>query len=540
MADPLPYKRVHALVVALQVYRSVSPNSLTGVAYARADATAFADTLRTMHADLDPSDVCIELIFDKDASLTALKDTISYTAYGLGADDLFVLYYAGHGYHTPAGNRLTAYDTNTLNLSGTTLDLREDVLQLVEKSKCTHALLFVDACAEHVRDLDYARDMVDDLHVDDLAAFLRSGWYFAAFLSCSPGEKSYSAPGLQHGVWTYHLLQALRGDVAAALTRGRWLTDAGLRDWLKDSVPRYVTQQMSVKGTQTPQAIVSSSNTFAIPLALPPATPENATLSQIGLQITDAYLESTETGQIKDLSGFNKRRHWVPEDYNEHTDAWVGQLLEETVAEDVQEIYSTSKQVLNLRRKDTSREANSEGGSVDTPAFRYSIEPGQSPQDPVEYVIVRRLVLRDHWTALRETIEQIFGDAFDLLVIEFNSAGVSFNDLVDKLEDIESDTGGSLDDNEHQLRVCLHLPNGPFLVFDLGASRLEVAIPGTHSIRLLEEFHDSGLGLPADQCPMLLTAQTRRPALAPAIKNAEAHPPSRAKGRKKRNRIRRR
>ena len=440
MSDPKPYRRVYAIVVGLQNYRRRSPtSSLNGVDFAHADAEAFAETLQSMHSDLDPKDIHIELILDGEASLTALTEAFRYTAYALGPDDLFVLYYAGHGYHTPTGNRLSAYDTNPLNLAGTTINLRDDILEPIIKSKCSHALLFVDACADHVQDFDRARDIVDDLHADDLATFLRSGWYFAAFLSCSPGEKSYSAPGLGHGVWTHHLLQALQGQVIEALTRDRWLTDVGLRDWLQLAVPRYVTRSMTVRGTQTPQAIVSSSNTFAIRHVQPPATPEHGTLAPIDLHVTDAYLESTETGQIKDLSGFRRRDHWVPEDHNEHADTFVCRLLEQAVAEDVQEIYSTAKRVFDIRRKDTSHEAAYEGGSVDTPAFRYTIEPGQSPDDPAEYAIVRRLTLRDHWAVLRDSIEQIFGDDFDHLVIEFGHRDISFDDLVDKLEGINAD-----------------------------------------------------------------------------------------------------
>ena len=119
---------------------------------------AFADTLRQIHADLDPDDVQIDVIGNADASLTALKEAFRYAAFAIGPDDLFVLYYAGHRYHTATGNRLTAYDTNPQNLSDTTIDLTEDVLGPLADSKCKRALLIVDACTEHVQEFDHARD----------------------------------------------------------------------------------------------------------------------------------------------------------------------------------------------------------------------------------------------------------------------------------------------------------------------------------------------------------------------------------------------
>ena len=533
LPDASPYERVYAIVIGLGAYRRrSSTSSLNGVDFALADAEAFADTLRQIHADLDPDDVQVEVIGNADASLTALKEAFRYAAFAIGPDDLFVLYYAGHGYHTATGNRLTAYDTNPQNLSDTTIDLTEDVLRPLADSKCNRALLFVDACAEHVQEFDHARDVVDDLSADEFHAFLHSGWYFAAFLSCSPGEKSYSVPSLRHGVWTHHLLKALRGETGEPLVDGRWLTDASLRDWLRIVVPRYLTRQTSIRGVQTPQAIVSSSNTFAIRRLEPPLAPHDSTLSPIGLQVTDVYLESTETGEIRRLPGFRRGVHKVPADCNEYAHAWICRLLEETVAEDVQEVYSTSKKVLNLRRRDTSSDAIAEGGNVDTPAFRYTVDPAQNPDAPAEYAIVRRLALREHWTALRDAIDQIFGDAFDHLVIEFRARGLTFDDLVDRLEDIQFATGSTLDDDERSQQVYFNLPGGPSLVFDLGASRLDITIPGARSTDLLEQYHSIGLGLPTSVHPMLQPPQSNLPVAderpTPRLP-AKANPPGRKK-----------
>lgn len=524
---------MYAIVIGLQEYRRrSSTSSLSGVDFALADAEAFADTLRQIHADLDPDDVQVDVIGNADASLTALKEAFRYAAFAMGPDDLFVLYYAGHGYHTATGNRLTAYDTNPRNLSGTTIDLTEDVLKPLANSKCKRALLFVDACAEHVQDFNHARDVVDYLSADEFHAFLHSGWYFAAFLSCSPGERSYSVPSLRHGVWTHHLLQALRGETSEPLVEGHWLTDASLRDWLRVVVPSYLTRKTSIRGVQNPQAIVSSSNTFAIRRLEPPPAPQDSTLSPIGLKVTDAYLESTETGEIRRLPGFRRGYHTVPADCNESAHAWICRLLKETVAEDVQEVYSTSKQVLNVRRRDTSREAAAEGGNVDTPAFRYTVDPAQNPDDPAEYAIVRRLALREDWTALRDAIDQIFGDAFDHLVIEIRARGLTFDDLVDKLEDIAFATGSSLDDDERSERVYFNLPGGPSLIFDLEASRLDITIPGARSTDLLEQYHSIGLGLPTSVHPMLHPPQSSLPVgdgrPTPRLP-AKSNPPARRK-----------
>jgi hypothetical protein len=65
----------------------------------------------------------------------------------LEADDLFIFYYAGHGFHGPGGNRITAWDTHPFHIEGTTLLLRDVLMDRLTGSSCEHALAFIDACA---------------------------------------------------------------------------------------------------------------------------------------------------------------------------------------------------------------------------------------------------------------------------------------------------------------------------------------------------------------------------------------------------------
>jgi uncharacterized caspase-like protein len=55
---------------------------------------------------LAADEIAINVIKDADASLTALEDELTYTIRNLADDDLFVVYYAGHGFHGAGANRL--------------------------------------------------------------------------------------------------------------------------------------------------------------------------------------------------------------------------------------------------------------------------------------------------------------------------------------------------------------------------------------------------------------------------------------------------
>ena len=244
------FSRVIAVIIALENYRKPSnSDALPSVSFAHADADAIADTVREIFKDMPASDIVVEIIKDSDASLIAVRDHLSYTIRNLAEGDLFIFYYAGHGFHGSGGNRLSTYDTNRNNVTGTSLLMGDDLLVPLAKSECNQALVFVDACAEQFRDVVESRDVITNLEAEEVEQFFDSSWYLGVFLSCSPGEKSYPAAILGHGIWTYFLLEALAGRAERALTCDRWLTDAALRDYLRREVPRYITRETSIRGT---------------------------------------------------------------------------------------------------------------------------------------------------------------------------------------------------------------------------------------------------------------------------------------------------
>lgn len=490
------FARVTAVIIALEHYRRpTSGDALPEVEYAHADADAFAAVIAEIFKDLPSEDVDIKVIKDKDASLTALRDEVGYAIRGLGADDLFIFYYAGHGFHGAGGNRLSAYDTNRTNVEGTSFRMRDDLLEPLANSECRQALIFVDACAEKFRDVVSSRDVISNLDPDEVEEFLDSGWYCGVFLSCSPGEKSYPAAKLGHGVWTHFLLEAMSGRADEALTRDRWLTDTGLRDYLRREVPRFMTHETSIRGSQTPQAIISASNTFRIRhVARPPAVPADAALAGIKLRNNSEFLEGVETGEIRRLDGFNRKVHTVPDKISDSAEGWCHRLLADRVAEELQEIYQNARSALNVRRRDVRKEQEDGAGDLDTPAFRYSIETGQNPDDPSEYIIRRRLELRLGWPDHRAAIDELFGTEFDRLVVEFESMDETFDELVDKLEDVREEQGGEIDDDDRSKRITYER-DGVAFVFDLKKHRLEISFNRKGALDLVDAAQRFQLGI---------------------------------------------
>lgn len=146
--SPLPYGlpaggKLVAIVVGVEDYQLKAKGQIPRVDFARNDATAVAEALTSIFG-ADQSDV--QLFVDDQATLSNIGYQLKQTIGGLEEHDLFVFYYAGHGYHGAGGNRITAWVSHAHGSAETTLLLQEILAAPLQKSACTRALAFVDAC----------------------------------------------------------------------------------------------------------------------------------------------------------------------------------------------------------------------------------------------------------------------------------------------------------------------------------------------------------------------------------------------------------
>ena len=181
--DLLGGGQVVAIVVGLENYQPRSDGkTLTKVDFAGNDAEAFAEALKSIY----PAErLSLTLLRDSEATCASLKNDLGFAIKSLAPDDLLIFYYAGHGFHGAGGNRITAWDSNSFNIEGTTLLLRDVLSDPLTASSCERALVFVDACASGFRAV--GRDVVTTMNPQELKDFLRAATYSAMFLSCKPG-----------------------------------------------------------------------------------------------------------------------------------------------------------------------------------------------------------------------------------------------------------------------------------------------------------------------------------------------------------------
>ncbi len=140
------------------------------------------------------------------------------------ATDSILLYFSGHGMLEPSHQEavLCMRDTRKDDLLGTGLRMQELVHKL-SQSSAVQQLLFLDTC--HSGDMRLvgggrARDAVSapvnatPEMVNILRQRAAQSKGFCALLSCDQGQQSWEFPELGHGVFTYFLMQGLRGEAA--------------------------------------------------------------------------------------------------------------------------------------------------------------------------------------------------------------------------------------------------------------------------------------------------------------------------------------
>lgn len=259
----------HAVLIGIEAYQQ---RGISSVQFARADAAAMKEVLIQ---DLGVPAENIGIWLDFEATKSVFENELPYMIRQLCPGDRFVFFYAGHGFFANGTNRLTTWDSHPGNLFGTTVSLEDVLLGPLKNQQGVSSIVFIDACAANLKtNLAQARDLIGDLTSNEFEALVRSTDHSAAFFACSPNEKAYPSDSLQHGIWTFHLIKALRGEVEDAFHRERWITGDSLRNYLAIAVPAFIRANTNIQGEQRPFAILGSNGLFGIHQVPPPGGPK--------------------------------------------------------------------------------------------------------------------------------------------------------------------------------------------------------------------------------------------------------------------------
>lgn len=234
---------LYALIIGINTYK----NSKYNLNYAKADADAYAALLRN-HGTSIFEKVTIEEVFDTDATKENIQAKINAIAGVIKPEDVFVLYYAGHGVMSEVlpGEQSLFFliPTDVVKMYLDTASLSAKAISAVELKdwcaliKAQKQLIIFDACQSGGALTQFAsRGAAEEKAIMQLA---RSS---GVVVMASTGTEQFAAEFTQlgHGVFTYALLEGLQGKADGGTRDGK-ITVKELEAYINDRVPELTTQ----------------------------------------------------------------------------------------------------------------------------------------------------------------------------------------------------------------------------------------------------------------------------------------------------------
>ena len=205
--------KIWAVVIGISNYKMVSP-----LRYADKDAMAFHDYLIQ---DVGVPKEHMTLLTNDRATLFSLKQTLgTHLKRKAGPKDTVIIFYAGHGAPEPDAmspdgdgleKYLIPYDADPQDLYTTGLPMRE-VETIFHRLHAERVIFITDSCYSGATGgRTFATSNRRAVVSDNFLTRLSQGKGRVVLTASRAGEISEERDDLEHGVFTYYLLQGLKG-----------------------------------------------------------------------------------------------------------------------------------------------------------------------------------------------------------------------------------------------------------------------------------------------------------------------------------------
>ncbi|MBI3653030.1 MAG: caspase family protein [Acidobacteria bacterium] len=228
-----------AVIIGISDYR-FNDGGLTDLSYCDADARAFRDFLQARNGGgFAANDIL--LLENQSATLDAVRSALRSFLSKAGANDLVLLFLAGHGSpdpYAPQNLYFLMHDTKVANMETTALPMTELQNILNERVKAERVVVFVDTCHSaglSGRQMTSARGLENNL-INLYAARLFKETGRAILTSSDVSEASQESKrwGDGHGIFTFALLEGLKGE--ADFNHDRFITAGELFSYVRNRV----------------------------------------------------------------------------------------------------------------------------------------------------------------------------------------------------------------------------------------------------------------------------------------------------------------
>ena len=168
--------------------------------------------------------------------------------------------------------------------------------------------------------------------------------------------------------------------------------------------------------------------------------------------VTRLSLVGRSQGAVRNLAGFKKQHHTVPDNVSAATTAFLGKLCAPELKEEGEQLYQRTKTALGYKRTQLSLEVAGPGALLIAQDFTLELAYALEPADPAAYVITRTLHnLRGAGLAEQPEFDQLFARMFSGIIF-----GLARTVRVEAVIDVIEALGGDSDLTVNYPSDCRH------------------------------------------------------------------------------------
>lgn len=344
-------------------------------------------------------------------------------------------YYAGPGFSVDGINYLACRDTSADDLEGTSIGL-DGLLRLIGQAPFSQVQFYLDAGTSTSPASSMAGSRaISPLSEESLTTSIAAAERLVLFSACRFHEPSYASLNLKHGIWAYHVLEALSGKAPELLTEAGSLSARSLQDFLDERIPRTLRDTYNDRRKrQTPWLGGENQEDFRVADLMAIAGRSTPSFGALAAVVKDFSFRRQERIRVKTLSGFRQGLHHSPKWSSRQAEEFVARIAHGEIEADLDARFAEIRQNLGYRRRQVEVRPPGDGdASIRTPDFQYTISVALD-EDPALVVITRELsdihrpeILAD------ERLARTFDETFDSVRLIFDRP-IEIEDLVDLAE----------------------------------------------------------------------------------------------------------
>ena len=257
-----PFREKYALIIGISRYLN-NARGVRNLDYADADARALYNFLQQPLAGGFPRENML-LLSNEDATLARIRSALTSFVAKASENDVLLIFFAGHGAHDPYAQQnlyVIAHDTRVDAMPQTALAMPELRRYVEQNVRSKRLILLLDACHSAGLSTQGTRDLgnLTNQYFENLL-FQDHGRAIITSSDVDEVSREDAKWGNGHGVFTYYLLEGLRGN--ADTNEDHFVTVGELFRYVRDKV-NYDTDRQ-----QNPQMLVGDNenlNLAAVP-----------------------------------------------------------------------------------------------------------------------------------------------------------------------------------------------------------------------------------------------------------------------------------